>query len=183
MKGDNNMRYFLGIIPEKNIMESIIAFQKMNPNNKLPQYVLPHITLFTPFVVPNGPELDGKVLKFFRETVPFLISLNGTSTFGNHTVYLNVQSRPLKLFHDKILELLKSWKYSNQISGLNREFVPHLTLGQKIHGLNEKEILEIKEKANGFYFSKTEFLCKDVILFGKRTKESYSMIEKYEFSK
>jgi 2'-5' RNA ligase len=132
------MKYGIAIFPSKNLQDKVNSYRKRYD----PHYALipPHITLKEPFEASEEElqELISYIDSVGKNTEPFNIHINKVGSFHpvNNVIYLKVNDSPeLNSLHDQLYDgpLAHKQPYN---------FVPHLTLGQKLSDEEHSDVLE-----------------------------------------
>jgi 2'-5' RNA ligase len=137
-EGGRIMKYGIAIFPSKNLQDKVNSYRKRYD----PHYALiaPHITLKEPFEA-TEEELQEQIAfisSIAKETEPFSIFINKVGSFHpvNNVIYLKVNdSEQLKSLHDQL--------YTAPLDHQQPyNFVPHLTMGQKLSDEEHSDVLE-----------------------------------------
>ena len=168
--------YFIGIIPPKNICEKIVLLQRSAERNRLPDYVPPHITIVPPFSSDSVPVLPQSAMKILFDSEEFEIKIRGVESFGTHTVYLDVDSVCLLSFQTEFVESLVSEQFIERNHLGQKEFHPHITIGQRRHGLSFKELSQLKIAGKNSDIIGQGFLVNSISILGKVNSKSYSIV-------
>jgi 2'-5' RNA ligase len=132
------MKYGIAIFPSKNLQDKVNSYRKRYD----PHYALipPHITLKEPFDATEEELQDqiSYISSVAKNTEPFSLHINKVGSFHpvNNVIYLKVNdSTELTSLHDELYAgpLAQSQPYN---------FVPHLTLGQKLSDEEHSDVLE-----------------------------------------
>jgi 2'-5' RNA ligase len=122
------MYFGIAVFPQKHVQDVANSYRKRYD----PHYTLipPHITLLEKFEMPEEQveQAVSKLESIAKETPAFRIRLHKVSNFypASNTVYLAVEnSEPLVNLHNKIKKALGPLESPY-------EFIPHLTIGQKL---------------------------------------------------
>jgi 2'-5' RNA ligase len=122
------MKYGIAIFPSKKIQDEANSYRKRYD----PHYPLipPHITLKEAFEADDSTidELVPELKRVANEMEPFNIRINKVSSFVpvTNTIYLKVEPEEDL---DKLYEKLHTGKFPQN---KNFNFVPHITIGQKL---------------------------------------------------
>lgn len=168
--------YFIGIIPPKDIREKIVLLQRSAERNRLPDYVPPHITIVPPFSSDSIPALPQSAMKILFDSEEFEIKIKGVESFGAHTVYLDVDSVSLLSFQAKFIESLFSEHFIERNQLGRKEFHPHITIGQRRHGLSFKELSQLRIAGKNSDIIGQGFLVNAISILGKVNSKSYSIV-------
>lgn len=142
------VEYFVAITPPKKYGEIITQFQKMWPNNTLPDFVEPHITVKSQAGL-NEDEYWIDSIKTICSNFPiFNLSLKGVKSFGKSVVYLGVESNMINALHRKIVEAISPTPEDSRRYYELDLYEPHLTLGSEVFGMSEIELSEMINLAN-----------------------------------
>jgi 2'-5' RNA ligase len=137
-EGGKIMKYGIAIFPSKNLQDKVNSYRKRYD----PHYALiaPHITLKEPFEA-TEEELQEQISYISSVAMnidPFSIEINKVGSFHpvNNVIYLKVnEAEELKSLHEQL--------YSGPLQQLQPyNFVPHLTLGQKLSDEEHSDVLE-----------------------------------------
>ncbi len=173
--------YFIGIIPQRELKEQIVLLQKSQIKNRLPSYVPPHITLIPPFNSDSTPLLPHNTMKIISDTLPFEATISGIGSFGSHTVYIDIESVRLLEFRNIILKSLSSEGFLDNSTLWNKEFHPHITIGQRRHGLNHEELIELKTSAQKMSLIGQTFRIESINILGKVNSRNYNDVTTIKF--
>lgn len=137
------VEYFVAITPPKKYGEIITQFQKKWPNNTLPDFVEPHITIKSQAGL-NEDEYWIDSIKTICSNFPiFNLSLKGVKSFGKSLVYLGVESNMINALHRKIVEAISPTPEDSRRYYELDLYEPHLTLGSEEFGMSEIELSEM----------------------------------------
>jgi 2'-5' RNA ligase len=137
-EGGRIMKYGIAIFPSKNLQDKVNSYRKRYD----PHYALiaPHITLKEPFEATEEELQDqiSYISSVAQNINPFSIKINKVGSFHpvNNAIYLKVnEAEELKSLHDQL--------YSGPLDHQQPyNFVPHLTLGQKLSDEEHSDVLE-----------------------------------------
>ena len=136
--------YFIGIVPPKGYLEQIEQLQRKWIKHL---GVEPHITLKAQGGLTLDEKWIDKVKKVCENFEPFQMSLDKPMYFGDHILYLSVNSTNLLDLHQKIVrEISPSVDLIKKYFELD-DFVPHLTLGKVQNGLSVQELRDMEKLA------------------------------------
>jgi 2'-5' RNA ligase len=132
------MRYGIAIFPSKLLQDKINSYRKRYD----PHYALipPHITIKDPFEADEAElkEIISYIERVAAEAEPVKIDITKVSSFYpvNNVIYLKVEENSaLSALHDQL--------YSGPLEHEQPyNFVPHLTLGQKLSDEEHSDVLE-----------------------------------------
>lgn len=137
-EGGRIMKYGIAIFPSKNLQDKVNSYRKRYD----PHYALiaPHITLKEPFEATEEELQDqiSYISSVAQNINPFTIMINKVGSFHpvNNAIYLKVnEAEELNSLHDQL--------YSGPLDHQQPyNFVPHLTLGQKLSDEEHSDVLE-----------------------------------------
>ena len=142
------MEYFIAITPSKEYGVIITRFQRSWPNNALPDFVEPHITVKSQAGLNEDEYWIDSIKTICRNFAMFNLSLKGVKSFGKSVVYLGVESDRIHVLHRKIVEVISPNPEDSRKYHELDLYEPHLTLGSKEFGMSEVELSEMKKLAN-----------------------------------
>lgn len=141
------MKLFIGIVSPEAYKEKIRTFQRLWPENRLPDRIEPHITVKAPFDPPKTNRWLEEIQHVCQNTPSFFLSLGAPSFFGEGVVYLSVKSEELVRLHQEVIRVFTQSTGFRVSQSEGKAYTPHLTLGNIRHGLTAKEIREMGEQA------------------------------------
>jgi 2'-5' RNA ligase len=142
------VEYFIAITPSKEYGVIITRFQRSWPNNALPDFVEPHITVKSQAGLNEDEYWIDSIKTICRNFAMFNLSLKGVKSFGKSVVYLGVESDIIHVLHRKIVEAISPNPENSRRYYELDLYEPHLTLGSKEFGMSEVELSEMKKLAN-----------------------------------
>ena len=143
-----SVEYFIAIAPPKEYGEIITQFQRRWPNNALPYFVEPHITVKSQAGLNEDGYWIDSIKTICSNFAIFTLSLKGVKSFGKSVVYLGVESDRIHVLHRKIVEAISPNPENSRRYYELDLYEPHLTLGSKEFGMSEVELSEMKKLAN-----------------------------------
>ena len=143
-----SVEYFIAIAPPKEYREIITQFQRRWPNNALPDFVEPHITVKSQAGLNEDEYWIDSIKTICSNFAIFTLSLKGVKSFGKSVVYLGVESDRIQVLHRKIVEAISPNPENSRRYYELDLYEPHLTLGSKEFGMSEVELSEMKKLAN-----------------------------------
>ncbi len=172
-----SVEYFVAIAPPKKYGEILTQFQKMWPNNTLPDFVEPHITVKSQAGL-NEDEYWIDSIKTICSNFPvFNLSLKGVKSFGKSVVYLGVESNMINALHRKIVEVISpSPENSRRYYELDL-YEPHLTLGSEEFGMSEIELSEMMKLANNSFYAFQPFIVNSLRIYKLFEKKYHKIRE------
>lgn len=137
------MQYFIGIVPPAEYQHKIKEFQKP----WIEEGTEPHITVKAQSALTPDLEWLPKVEEVCLLTEPFKVSLSDPDFFGESVLFLSVISGGIDSFHTALVhKIAPSAESINQYFELEH-YVPHLTLGQRSHGVSREQLIEMHAKS------------------------------------
>lgn len=124
-------RYFIGMTLPPDLSKIIASIQhELYIPNTMLLPLSPHITLLEPSLLSQLPADDfiPRVKEVADKFLPLDLTLNYTSLFGNHVLYIAVQNDTLAALEKRLLDLLSSATYEGIQA--NRPFQAHVTIAQ-----------------------------------------------------
>ncbi len=137
------MQFFIGIVPPKEDRDRISSFQEKW--NTLATE--PHITVKAQSGLTDNLDWLEKIEACCCEVNCFNVQLGEPKLFGNEVLYLSVLSEKVKELHIALIDTVHSGGKLEKEYFERDLYVPHLTLGQKKHGLFHSELLRMKDEA------------------------------------
>ena len=130
-----SVEYFIAIAPPKEYGEIITQFQRRWPNNALPYFVEPHITVKSQAGLNEDGYWIDSIKTICSNFAIFTLSLKGVKSFGKSVVYLGVESDRIQVLHRKIVEAISPNPENSRRYYELDLYDPHLTLGSKEFGI------------------------------------------------
>lgn len=143
------MQYFIGVVPSNEYQERIKKFQQQWEKNKLPKVVEPHITVKAQGGLTPDKMWLRELEKVCRDMSPFKIRLNKPAFFGDHVLFLRVESDHVYELHRKIVQSIAPGQEMIKRYMELDDYVPHLTIGQTYWGLSSQELIDMSKKIEG----------------------------------
>ena len=173
------MEYFIAITPSKEYGEIITRFQRSWPNNALPDFVEPHITVKSQAGLNEDEYWIDSIKTICRNFAMFNLSLKGVKSFGKSVVYLCVESDRIHVLHRKIVEAISPNPENSRRYYELDLYEPHLTLGSKEFGMSEVELSEMKKLANNCLHGFQPFIVKSLKIY-KLSETKYQKIHEID---
>jgi 2'-5' RNA ligase len=151
------MKYFVGIVPSKNIYDTILNIQTQFGDNR----VEPHITLCPPATPLNEPAWLEAIKSVTTQFEPFTIELPATGFFGNRVLFIDVKSEEVYALQTQLASSIKSFEPPSPKS--NNKYHPHLTLGRLWCGFTKHDFAEMKKLSDKFLTTQTPTFTADSI--------------------
>ncbi|WP_257349079.1 YjcG family protein [Pseudalkalibacillus decolorationis] len=133
------MKYGIVIFPSKKLQDTVNTYRKRYD----PHYALiaPHVTLKAPFEVDDEDELKAlarRIHEISDNIQPFNIQVYKVGSFHpvNNVIYFRIKD------DEKLTELHEKLHENNLYSERSYNFVPHLTLAQKLSDEEHHDVLE-----------------------------------------
>ena len=169
------MEYFIAITPPKEYGEIITQFQRRWPNNTLPDFVEPHITVKSQAGLNEDEQWIDSIKTICSNFAMFNLSLKGVKSFGKSVVYLGVESNRIRVLHRKIVDMISPNPENSRRYYELDLYVPHLTLGSKEFGMSEVELSEMKKLANDRFHDFHSFIVNSLKIY-KLSETKYQKI-------
>lgn len=133
------MRFFIGIVPPDSYRARIVSFRQRwgAPRTE------PHITVKAPAGLTDDLAWLDRVEEGCRVFPCFPVSLGHPEMFGQDVVFLKVASPEIRALHSRLVEAAGAVPGPFEL----QEYVPHLTLGERGHGLSAADLQEIGRMA------------------------------------
>ncbi|MCL4451210.1 MAG: 2'-5' RNA ligase family protein [Candidatus Thermoplasmatota archaeon] len=173
------MEYFIAITPPKKYGEIITQFQRRWPNNALPDFVEPHITVKSQAGLNEDEYWIDSIKAICSNFAMFKLSLKGVKSFGKSVVYIGVESNKIRILHRKIVEAISPDPENSRKYYELDLYEPHLTLGAKEFGMSEAELSEMKELANNCLHDFHSFIVKSIKIY-KLIENRYQKIHEID---
>lgn len=128
------MKYFIAVVPPKELAARITAIQALWGQSALP----PHITVKAPNSLPDSEWWLPEVEALCKRVSPIPIVLNGLGQFSSTVLYWRVISPSLVTLHHALLSILNPPPAERSVYFEGPDYVPHLTLlhaGQNLDGI------------------------------------------------
>lgn len=157
------MKFFVGLIPPKDIYNHLQAIQNRYGDNRLE----PHITLRAPVTVVDEKEWIGKIVTTAAAFEPFQVALTGTGNFGKRVLYVQVIAEALQRFYHTLVPQLEPFELteSNKVRG---DYYPHLTLGRTWCGFTAEDFTNMKQLAEVYLLhGNISFMAESVRIYHK----------------
>ncbi len=174
-----SVEYFIAITPSKEYGEIITRFQRSWPNNALPDFVEPHITVKSQAGLNEDEYWIDSIKTICRNFAMFNLSLKGVKSFGKSVVYLGVESDRIHVLHRKIVEAISPNPENSRRYYELDLYEPHLTLGSKEFGMSEVELSEMKKLANNRLHDFQPFIVKSLKIY-KLSETKYQKIHEID---
>jgi 2'-5' RNA ligase len=140
------MKYFVAIVPDKELSNEIEIFQKSFPNNDVVNVIEPHITVKRPLHVENLEVWVEEIKVIAAETLNFKIYMDKVNSFEDEVVFWEPKfSEELVNLHKQIFQI--SVKSPEGEIFENYNYHPHLTLAGTKWKISKEELMDLKEKA------------------------------------
>jgi 2'-5' RNA ligase len=174
------MQYFIGIVPPLEYKEKILHFQKKWKSNKVVDLVEPHITIKAQGgLTPDRGWMNG-LEQMCAEFSSFRIALREPHFFGEHVLYLSVDSPELYQLHNNIVQLIKPSEEQSKKYFEREDYIPHLTLGETYFGMDSNELHDMAKKARQLLSPYPAFLVNQVRVYQEIAPLKYSPFKDIE---
>ncbi len=173
------MEYFVAITPPKKYGDIITQFQRRWPNNTLPDFVEPHITVKSQAGLNEDEQWIDSIKTICSNFTMFNLSLKGVKSFGKSVVYLGVESNRIRVLHRKIVEVISPNPENSRRYYELDLYDPHLTLGSKEFGMSEVELSEMKKLANDRLHDFHSFIVNSLKIY-KLSETKYQKIQEID---
>ena len=173
------MEYFIAITPSKEYGEIITRFQRSWPNNALPDFVEPHITVKSQAGLNEDEYWIDSIKTICRNFAMFNLSLKGVKSFGKSVVYLGVESERFHVLHRKIVKAISPNQENSRKYYELDLYEPHLTLGSKEFGMSEVELSEMKKLANNCLHDFQPFIVRSLKIY-RLSETNYQKIHEFD---
>ena len=140
------MKYFIGVVPEDEIYNTVLNIQKKFGDNRLE----PHITLRPPVTVTEQTQWIEAIEMACADFSPFQIQLPATGNFGKRVLFIDVISKELSELHYQLLKAIKPFEQPEVNGKENNVYHPHLTLGRSWCGFTKEDFAQMKILADDF---------------------------------
>ena len=173
------VEYFIAITPPKEYGELITQFQRRWPNNALPDFVEPHITVKSQDGLNKDEYWIDSIKTICSNFAMFNLSLKGVKSFGKSVVYLGVESDRIHVLHRKIVEVISPNPEDSRKYHELDLYEPHLTLGSKEFGMSKVELSEMKKLANNCLHDFQSFIVNSIKIY-KLYETKYQKIQEID---
>jgi 2'-5' RNA ligase len=168
------MKYFIGVVPPKNIYDTILNIQSQFGDNRLE----PHITLRPPVIVKDVDQWIKEIKTLCATVQSFNIKLPVTDRFGKRVLFISVESPELTQLYKKLGPAIKPFEQPGQED--NRPYHPHLTLGRSWCGFTKEDFDGMQQLADEFVLQKDlSFVVNSIRVYHKpgHTKRYETLID------
>jgi 2'-5' RNA ligase len=132
-------RFFIGVVPPDSYRARIMAFRQRWGAVRTD----PHITVKAPGGLTADLAWLPRVEAACRLIPRFSVALGYPEMFGEDVVFLPAASSELRLLHRRLVEAVGAVPGPFELQGYH----PHLTLGERDHGLSGADLQEIGRMA------------------------------------
>lgn len=158
------MKYFIGVVPDDVIYNTVFNIQKKFGDNRLE----PHITIRPPVTVAEQTQWIEAIEMVCADFSPFHIRLPATGNFGKRVLFIDVLSKELSELHYQLLKAIKPFEQPEVNEKENRSYHPHLTLGRLWCGFTKEGFAQMKMLSDDFLSrSPVSFIAKSVRIYHK----------------
>lgn len=171
------MQYFIGVVPPDDYRQKLMQFQNRWPNNRINEFVEPHITVKAQDGL--GPDLEWleKVKRICTCFPAFQVSITESSTFRDDVVYLGIKSVEIQVLHEQLVRAVSPAPQLVQKYFELDLYRPHMTLGRKYLGLTEWEISQMLDSARTELNSFLPFTVTHVRIYREIAPDKYVPFE------
>ncbi len=163
----------MGIVPPEEYKEKIISFQRKWNKHLLCELAEPHITVKTQAGLTSDERWLEKAEEYTAQCPAFSVRLCEPEWFGKNVVYLSVKGRFLYDLHNNWVDIIFPDPKLSHRYFEKEHYIPHLTLGQTVHGLTEKELLEMEIKAEHLLHPYPAFVAEYIRVYKQKEDGRY----------
>lgn len=168
------MKYFIGVVPEDEIYNTVLNIQKKFGDNRLE----PHITLRSPVTVTEQTQWTEEIEMVCTDFSPFQIQLPATGNFGKRVLFIDVFSKELSDLHYKLLKAIKPFEQPEVNGKENNSYHPHLTLGRSWCGFTKEDFAQMKILADNFLSGRpVSFIAQSIRIYHKLSGKRYETLK------
>jgi 2'-5' RNA ligase len=138
------MRYFIGIVPPKDIQKKIVNFQKHFFSKEV---IEPHITIKAQGGLIEDMFWLDKVKSYLKEQSSFYVELKDFGKFDGHVLYIHVSSNDIVRIHNDLIKIINPSRELLEKYFEEKNYIPHLTLAETRWGITKSGLSQIKMKA------------------------------------
>lgn len=135
------MDYFIGVVPPEDYRHKLQAIKKAGQSE-------PHITVKAQGGLTDDLGWLNAVQKVCDGFSPFEVKLGEPRYFGEHVLYLSVESVGVHELHRQLVEAVGTTPEQQQRFFELERYSPHLTLGQRSYGYSWEELEKIRMTVN-----------------------------------
>jgi 2'-5' RNA ligase len=158
------MKYFIGVVPEVEIYNTVLDIQKKFGDNRLE----PHITIRPPVTVSEQTQWIETIEMVCADFSPFQIQLPATGNFGKRVLFIDVLSKELSELHYQLLKAIKPFEQPEVNGKENNLYHPHLTLGRSWCGFTKEDFAQMKILADNFLSDRPiSFIAQSIRIYQK----------------
>lgn len=158
------MKYFIGVVPDNEIYDTVSDIQKKFGDNRLE----PHITVRPPVTVTDQTQWIHAVEMVCTDFSPIQIQLPATGNFGKRVLFIDVFSKKLNDLHYQLLKAVKPFEQQDPNEKENQSYHPHLTLGRSWCGFTKEDFAQMKNLADNFLSQRpVSFIAHSIKIYHK----------------
>lgn len=158
------MKYFIGVVPEEKIYNTVLNIQKKFGDNRLE----PHITVRPPVTVADQTQWIKAIEMICADFSPFQIQLPATGNFGKRVLFIDVLSKDLSNLHNQLLKAVEPFEQPEASQKEDKLYHPHLTLGRSWCGFTKEDFAQMKMLADDFLFrDQVSFIAEFIRIYHK----------------
>ena len=158
------MKYFIGVVPEDDIYNTVLNIQKKFGDNRLE----PHITIRPPVTVSEQTQWIEAIETVCADFAPIQIQIPATGNFGKRVLFIDVLSKELSDLHYKLLKAIRPFEQPEVNEKENQLYHPHLTLGRSWYGFTKEDFAQMKILADNFLSVRpVSFIARSIRIYHK----------------